>query len=174
LCVQCGEPIRQPVTGRRREICTRRECERAAAAERQRLRRRRDAGIAISPFMDSAPPAPRGGRDSLVVRLAKELGARAFPDVILSAADVQSLVDAVKAGATTRFTLKCLASGSPSGAWIRPVENATRAQLSQLLQRAPVGPPPRPAPPEVKDVEDVALDAGLVLDPRTGAWVRRR
>jgi hypothetical protein len=120
--------------------------------------------------MDSAPPAPRGGRDSLVVRLAKELGARAFPDVILSAAEVQSLVEAVKAGATTRFTLECLASGS----WIRPVENATRAQLSQLLQRAPVGPPPRPAPPEVKDVEDVALDAGLVLDPRTGAWVRRR
>jgi hypothetical protein len=175
LCLQCGEPIRQPATGRRREICALRKCERAAAAERQRIRRRRAAGIAVSPFMDSAPPAPRGGRDPLVVRLAKQFAAESFPGVALTAGELQALVEAVQAGAASRFALDRLASGSPpSGSWIRPVEEATRAALTQLLQRVPVEPPSRPIQPEVKEVEDVALDAGLVLDPRTGAWVRRR
>jgi hypothetical protein len=174
LCRQCGEPIRQPPTGRRREICTDRACERAAAAERQRIRRRRQAGIIISPFMDSAPPAPRGGRDTLVVRLAKQLASRVSPEITPTATDLEALVHAVRAGAASRFALERLAGDSPPGDWISDVPAATRTELARLLARAPLARPVTPAPPEVKEVQEVAADAGLVLDPRTGAWVRRR
>jgi hypothetical protein len=149
-------------------------CARGAAAERQRIRRRRQAGIVLSPFMDSASPAPRGGRGALVVRLAKQLASQLFPEVTLTAPELEALVDAVKAGATSRHTLECLAGDRPPGDWIGEVSAATRIELAHLLARAPLAPPVRPAPPEVKEVQEVAIDAGLVLDPQTGAWVRRR
>lgn len=175
LCLQCGEPIRQPTTGRRREICANRQCERAAAAERQRIRRRKRAGIPISPFMDAAPPAPRGGRDPLALRLAKQLALCEWPGVSLTPTELQTLVAAIRAGATTRFAIESLAHGQhPPGDWIQPISNAARESLADLLRRAPSPALPERRAPEVRDLEEVALDAGLALDPITGAWVRRR
>jgi hypothetical protein len=175
LCIQCGESIRQPATGRPRGICLSRQCERAAAAERQRIRRRKQAGISISPFMDAVPPAPRGGRDPLALRLAKQLAGREWPGVSLTSTELQALVVAIQAGATSRFTLESLVHGQqPAGGWIQPITDTARESLVNLLRRAPSPSPPEPRSPEVKEVEEVAMDAGLALDPITGAWVRHR
>ena len=108
------------------------------------------------------------------MRLAKQLASRVLPEITLTAPELEALVDAVKAGATSRHTLECLAGDRPPSDWIGEVPATTRTELALLLARAPLAPPVRPAPPEVKEVQEVAIDAGLVLDPRTGAWVRRR
>jgi hypothetical protein len=111
----------------------------------------------------------------LVVRLAKQLASRVFPEVALTASELEALVDGVRAGASSRYALERLAGGGPPpGDWMGGIDAASRIELARLLERVPIAPPARPVPPEVKDVEDVAIDAGLTLDPRTGAWVRRR
>jgi hypothetical protein len=125
--------------------------------------------------MDAAPPAPRGGRDRLPLRLAKQLAGREWPGASLTATELQALVAAIQAGANSRFAIESLARGQqPSGAWIQPISDETRESLLALLLRLPPPNPPERRTLEVKDVEDVAADAGLVLDPITGAWVRRR
>jgi hypothetical protein len=132
------------------------------------------AGIVVPPFMDSAQPAPAGGRDRLAVRLAKQLAAREWPGVVLSSDELAAITAAVTAGIGSRYGLECAVKGQPPGSWIRPLSADSREVLAKLLERAPAEPPSPPALPEMRELEDVVADAGMVLDPRTGSWVRRR
>jgi hypothetical protein len=122
--------------------------------------------------MDSAEPAPRGGHDRLAIRLAKQIAEREWPGRSLAPEELSALVAAVYAGVTSRYALECVANGRPAPeSWMRSVPSTISVVLAALLERTP---PPVRRPPDFREVDEVAADAGLVPDPRTGAWVRRR
>jgi hypothetical protein len=83
-----------------------------------------------------APPAPRGGRDSLARRLAKQLAARAWPQITPTMVELAALEVAVRHGATGAEHIEVTVRGRKSRRCSPlPVPKETRAALRGLLKR---------------------------------------
>jgi hypothetical protein len=163
-CLYCWAPLDQHSRGRPRRICRSPACRRAADAERRRILRRRKAGLQ-SVSRRAAEPLRRGGRDPLVRRLARQLALEVWPSVVPSSADLDDLAVAIQAGLESarkiRDALRKDAAPLPQSVWETLVRLTRQASLNQSDQ-------------DHELVRAVYEDAGLVIDPHTGAWVRRR
>lgn len=90
-CPHCGRPLEQPATGRPRLRCGDPVCDRAAAAERQARRLRRQQGLPAS-----FPAQPGGGRRALLARAAARWTASYLPNVELADGDLQAVHEYVR------------------------------------------------------------------------------
>ena len=164
-CLYCWAPLQQRASGRPRRICGSAACLRAADAERRRIQRRREAGLQTV-TRRIAEPAPRGGRDPLIRRLARQLARELWPAITLTPTDIDALIIAMQAGLETGWKVReALARGAREG-----LPPASWAILDGLAQKAAA----HRLDAETEREREVYADAGLVMDVSTGAWVRRR
>jgi hypothetical protein len=138
-CAVCQTHIEQRSTGRPRRICESPECLRAADAERRRLRRRRAVALPSdgTRYEQNRGPAPRGGHEPLLRRLARRLAASAFPRIVVTAAELDALERALQAGAVTPDDVERIAHGHPPTAYppLGSVASKTRDRLLGALER---------------------------------------
>src|SRR5215212_6990857 len=138
-CAQCHTPIDQPATGRSRQVCLSPDCRRKAAAERRRLQRRRSAAIPVNSWRHdrNRQPAPRGGHEPLVRRLARQLAVEAFPHATVTAEELDALELAIQAGAVTSDDIERIVKGHDPRAYppLEPVRPEARARLKRLIER---------------------------------------
>ena len=136
-CPYCRSPIEQPTTGRPRKVCPEAECQRRADAQRRRAQRRQQAGIA-RPLYANARPAPAGGRDPLVRRLAKVLADEVFPGIALTDEEVTALDGAIRIGATPD-DLRRLIRGGASWRTSLKLEPGRPSRASAAVEAPPHG-----------------------------------
>jgi len=164
-CLYCWAPLQQRTSGRPRRICGSAACRRAADAERRRIQRRREAGLQTV-TRKIAEPAPRGGRDPLIRRLARQLARELWPLITPTSADIDAIVIAMQAGLETAWKIRdALSRGAREG-----VPPRVWATLEGLAQTAAA----HRLDEETEREREAYADAGLVMDGSTGAWVRRR
>jgi hypothetical protein len=110
-----------------------------ADAQRRRLQRRRAAAIPSdgSRYVQNREAAPRGGRDPLPRRLAKQLATQAFPHTQVTPEELDALARALQAGAVSPDDIERIAHGHPGTAYppLEPVPAETRTRLLGLIER---------------------------------------
>jgi hypothetical protein len=107
-----------------------------------------------------------GGRDPLIRRLAKQLVLEVWPSVAPTPADIDDLIVAIQAGLESAWKIRdALRKDPPS--WLPQAVWETLLRLTRQALAAQ-------GDEEDERARDVYADAGLIIDPRTGAWVRRR
>ena len=164
-CLYCWVAITPRLSGRPRRICGSQECRRAADAERRRIQRRRAAGLQTV-TRRVAEPVQRGGRDPLIRRLAKQLAHEIWPGVPATREDIDAVVDAMRNGLDTSWRLRdATANGRLAGLSASARDSLERfhARAASIQEMA-----------EEEKTREVYAEAGLSVDPSTGAWVRRR
>jgi hypothetical protein len=164
-CLYCWARIDQPPRGRPRRICSSPSCRRAADAERRRILRRRRAGLQTV-TRRAAEPVQRGGREPLIRRLAKQLALEIWPEVELSHDDIANLTIIMRAGFENARKIRDALRMDPRPALPQSVWETLHRLTAQVAIHE------REA--AQRTAWDVYSEAGLAVDPHTGAWVRRR
>ncbi len=113
-----------------------------------------------------AEPVQRGGRDPLIRRLAKQLAHEIWPGVPVTNEDIDAVVEAMRNGLDTSWRLRdATANGRLAG-----LSASARDSLERFHERAAS----IQEMAEEEKTREVYAEAGLSVDPSTGAWVRRR